>query len=86
MAMDPAQLKDRFGDRLSFWGSICIQQTLPRGSREDIFNEVRLRIQTIGRGGGLIIGPAHNIQADTSVDNILAFYEAAKQNGTEIYI
>lgn len=80
MAMDPAQLKTKFGDRMSFWGSICIQQTLPKGTREDIFNEVRLRMETIGKGGGLIIGPAHNIQADTSVDNILAFYEAAKQD------
>jgi len=81
MAMDPAEIKKEFGDKLSFWGSICIQNTLPNGSALDIQNEVKLRMETIGKGGGLILGPAHNVQPDTSVDNILTFYEAAKEFG-----
>jgi uroporphyrinogen decarboxylase len=81
MAMDPAEIKTEFGDKLSFWGSICIQNTLPNGSALDIQNEVKLRMDTIGKGGGFIMGPAHNVQADTSVENILAFYEAAKEFG-----
>ena len=79
MSMDPAELKEKFGDKLSFWGSICVQQTLPNGTVEDVRNEVKLRVETIGKGGGLILCPAHNVQADTSVENILAFYEAAKE-------
>ena len=81
LAMDPAHIKEVYGDRLSFWGAIDIQKTLPKGSREDIRNEVALRMETIGKGGGYIMGPAHNVQADTSVENILAFYEAAHEFG-----
>ena len=81
LAMDPAHIKDRFGDRLSFWGAIDIQMTLPKGSREDIRKEVALRMDTIGKGGGYLMGPAHNVQADTSVENVLALYEAARELG-----
>jgi uroporphyrinogen-III decarboxylase len=81
MAMDPAEIKREFGDKLCFWGSMCIQDTLPNGSSKDIRTEVKLRMETIGKGGGLILGPAHNVQADTSVENILAFYEAVKDLG-----
>ncbi len=81
LAMDPAMVKDKFGDRLSFWGSICIQKTLPKGSRQDIFDEVKLRMDTIGKGGGLLIGPAHNVQADTSIENILSLFDAVKKYG-----
>ena len=80
-AMDAAELKKKYGGRLSFWGSICIQKTLPYGSVEDIRNEVRLRMATIGRGGGLLLGPAHNVQSDTSLPNLLAFYDAARELG-----
>ena len=47
----------------------------------DIYHEVQLRMETIGKGGGLLLGPAHSIQADTSIENILAFYDAAKKYG-----
>jgi len=81
LAMDAAELKRKYGDRLSFWGSICIQKTLPYGSIDDIRNEVRQRMETIGKGGGLLLGPAHNVQADTSLTNLLAFYDAARELG-----
>jgi uroporphyrinogen decarboxylase len=37
--------------------------------------EVRQRTATLGRAGGYIIAPSHNIQPDTPVENILAMYE-----------
>ncbi len=40
MAMDPVKLKNDFGDRLCFWGSMDIQQTLPFGTPDDVKNEV----------------------------------------------
>ncbi|GHU63432.1 uroporphyrinogen decarboxylase [Clostridia bacterium] len=80
-AMDALELKKKFGDRLSFWGAIDIQNTLPRGSRRDIRNEVALRMRTIGKGGGYLMAPAHNVQADTSVQNILDLFEAARELG-----
>ena len=54
---------------------------LPFGSPEDVANEVKLRLRTAGAGGGLILAPAHNIQSEVPIRNILAFYEAAKTCG-----
>ncbi len=79
--MDPARVKRDFGDRLTLWGTVDIQEVLPYGSPEDVAAEVRLRVRTAGRGGGLILAPAHNIQADVPIENILAFYHSAKEHG-----
>lgn len=80
-SMDPARLKRRFGDKLAFRGTIDIQGTLISKDPQDVVNEVRERIATLGRGGGLIIGPTHNVQPDTPLENIMAFYEAVERFG-----
>lgn len=71
-SMDPARLKREYGDRLCFWGSIDEQGTLPFGSPEDVRNEVLSRLETVGRNGGLILGPTHNVQLDTPMENFWA--------------
>jgi uroporphyrinogen decarboxylase len=75
--MDPAALKRRFGDRLCFMGTVDEQHTLPFGSVEDVRREVQERIRTVGKGGGLILGPTHHVQLDTPVENLLALVETA---------
>ncbi len=72
--MDPGELKGEFGDRICFHGAISTQKTLPFGSVKDVAAEVKLRIETVGKDGGYIIAPAHNIQPDTPLENILAMY------------
>jgi len=67
--MDPRQLKDAYGDRLCFWGTIDEQRTLPFGSPKDIQAEVLQRLETIGRDGGLILSPTHHVQLDTPLEN-----------------
>ncbi|MFN2190316.1 MAG: uroporphyrinogen decarboxylase family protein [Candidatus Promineifilaceae bacterium] len=67
--MDPLQVKETYGDRLCFWGSIDEQHTLPFGSTSDVAAEVRLRLKTIGRKGGLILSPTHHVQLDTPLEN-----------------
>jgi uroporphyrinogen decarboxylase len=79
MAMDPARLKNDYGDKLCFWGSMDIQRTLPYGTPEQVRDEVRLRLETIGRGGGLIIGPTHNLQLDTPLENFWAMVAAIRE-------
>lgn len=79
MAMDPARIKEEYGDRLCFWGSMDIQHTLPFGSPEDVGNEVIDRLLTLGKDGGLIIGPTHNLQLDTPLENFWALVNTIKQ-------
>ncbi len=76
--MNPAELKKEFGDKICFHGTISTQNTLPFGSTVDVAHEVKERIRTVGRDGGFIIAPAHNIQPDTPLENILAMYGAVK--------
>lgn len=74
--MDRRDLKRTFGDRICFHGSISIQKTLPFGTPDDVRNEVRERFETLGPNGGFILCTAHNIQADTPTENVLALFEA----------
>lgn len=78
MAIDPFDIKKRYGKRLALFGGVCVQQLMPYGSAEEIFNMVQRLIRECGRGGGYILAPAHHIQADTTLGNIGAFYKAAR--------
>jgi len=77
--MDAQLLKNDFGKHLSFFGGIDIQYLLPNGSVEEIKCSVREKKEILGENGGYILAPAHNIQPDTPLENILAFFEAAKE-------
>ena len=71
-SMDPGELKRAYGDALCFWGSIDEQHTLPFGTPAGVEREVLTRLRTIGRDGGLIIGPTHHVQLDTPLENFWA--------------
>jgi hypothetical protein len=78
--MDPRTLKDRFGDRITFWGGgVDTQKTLPFGTPEQIRREVHERIDIFGRGGGFVFNPVHNVQAGTPQENLVALYEAVRE-------
>lgn len=71
-SMPPAEVKKQFGDKLCFWGSIDEQYTLPMGTPDQVKAEVIDRLKTIGKGGGLILGPTHHVQLDTPLENFWA--------------
>ena len=77
-SLDPEELNREFGDQLCFWGTIDEQQTLPFGSPDDVRDEVRNRLKTIGKNGGLIIGPTHHLQLDTPLENFWAMIDTIK--------
>jgi uroporphyrinogen decarboxylase len=80
--MDPAELKKKFGKQLTLWGTIDNQETMPFGSVQDVIEETKLRLKTVAPGGGLLLGPAHNVQSQVPIENIMAFYETVKKFGT----
>ncbi len=79
--MDPAKLKRLYGDKIAFWGTIGIQHTLPFGTPQDVEEEVRERIKTVGKGGGLYLSPTHVIAPEVPHENISAFVGAVKKYG-----
>jgi uroporphyrinogen decarboxylase len=79
--MESHKLKAAYGDLICFHGGIDEQWALPFGTAHDVREEVERRIEAFAPGGGYILAPAHNIQPDVPVDNILALFEAAKEYG-----
>jgi hypothetical protein len=77
--MDPAAIKRRYGAELTLHGTISVQETIPDGSVEDVRNEVRTRIRTVGYDGGFIISPENSIPYDAPLANVLALFETALQ-------
>lgn len=75
--MECARLKRDFGERICFHGGIDIIKTLPRGTVEEVRDEVRERVQVLGENGGYVMCSSHHIQSDTPVENILAMYDPA---------
>jgi len=73
--MESRKLKEKYGDRLVFWGGVDTQYILPRGSISEVKAEVERRIKELGENGGYILGAVHNIQPDVPLDNILAMYQ-----------
>jgi len=75
--MDPARLKREYGDRLVFWGGgVDTQKTLPFGTPDEVYREVRERIDILAPGGGFVFDAIHNVQANTPIDNVAAMFTA----------
>ncbi len=77
-AMDPMKIKRKYGDKLSFWGTIDEQYTLPFGKPEEVKEEVLKRLKTIGNNGGLILSPTHHVQLDTPIENFWAMVDTIR--------
>ena len=75
-AMSPYELKQRFGEHLTFWGGLGAQSTLPFGTPDDVRAEIRRLCREMGRGGGYILAPAKPLQEDTPTANAAAVVEA----------
>ena len=79
--MDSRRLKAEFGDSLTFWGGIDTHHVLPRGTPEDVRNEVRTRIRDLAPGGGYVLASVHNVQAEVPPENVVAMFDAALEYG-----
>jgi uroporphyrinogen decarboxylase len=76
--MDPRTLKERFGDRLLFWGGgVDTQHVLQNGTPEQVRENVRQLCAAFKPGGGFVWNTIHNIQATVPPENIAAAYDAA---------
>jgi len=78
---DTFALKESFGDRLSFHGAIDVQQMMPNATIEELEDEIARRIYDLGRNGGYILAPCHNIGHDIPPENIVTLFEKAREFG-----
>jgi uroporphyrinogen decarboxylase len=78
---DTKKLKERYGDKIVFWGGGCDFNILPNGARNKIDKEVKRRIEDLSPGGGYVFAPIHNIQPDVPAENIVTLYESGFKYG-----
>ena len=76
--MDVAALLSRYRGRLAFHGGLSTQKTLPFGSVDDVRRQTR-RLLELGRDGGYIFAPAHDVEGDVPLENMLAAIEIVQQ-------
>jgi uroporphyrinogen decarboxylase len=75
--MDIPALLLTYRGRLAFHGGLSTQRTLPYGSVSEVCEETT-RLLELGREGGYIFAPAHDVQGDVPLENMLAFIELLK--------
>jgi uroporphyrinogen decarboxylase len=80
--MEPERLKKEFGRHVTFWGGGCnSRDILPSKSPKEVKEDVKRRIEILGKGGGFIFNSIHNILPEVPPENIVAMYEAAYEYG-----
>jgi len=76
--MDVYSLLPRYRGRLAFHGGLSTQKTLPFGTPDDVRRETR-RLLELGAEGGYIFAPAHDVEGDVPLENIVAMIEAVQR-------
>jgi uroporphyrinogen decarboxylase len=79
--MEPERLKREFGKDLIFWGGLDTQKILPYGTVQQVEDEVKHIIEVLGKDGGFVFAPGHNIQALVPAENIDAMIKTALKCG-----
>jgi hypothetical protein len=75
--MDPVLLKEKYGDRLVFWGGGAdTQKILPFARPDEVKDHVKQECEILSKGGGFVFNTVHNIQANVPMENILAMLDA----------
>ena len=78
--MDPKLLKEKYGNRIVFWGGgVDTQQVLSYGTPEEVEKQVLYNLEIFSRGGGYVFNTVHNTQANTPIPNFIAMLNAVRK-------
>ena len=76
--VNPAEVKARWGGRITLDGGGSVQRTLPRGSVDDVRREVEFLLTTCAYDGGYVFRASNVVSFDSPIANVVAFYETAR--------
>jgi uroporphyrinogen decarboxylase len=79
---DTQELKNKYGDKISFFGGIDQQLLLPSGDIGMIREEIKRRISILGKNRGYLLAPAHILQPDVTTETIEEMIKAAVEFGS----
>jgi hypothetical protein len=78
--MDPKKLKEKYGDRLVFWGGgVDTQGAFAFGTPAQVRDQVRMQCEILNKDGGFVFNTVHNIQANVPFENVIAMLEALEE-------
>jgi hypothetical protein len=80
VGMDAMQLKKNFGKDITFWGGCVNTQHTMYQSPDDVYREVRERIDIFNQDGGFVCNAVHNVQGNSPIENVLAMFRAIKDS------
>ncbi len=75
--MEIKKIKEEFGDNLIFWCGIDTQKIIPFGNLKEVEKEIKDTIKILGKYGGYVFSPGHNLQSDISPKRIIKMFELA---------
>ncbi len=75
--MSFSEVSERFGDKVSFWGTLGTQQLLPYGTAEEVYAQTIANLRACGPKGGIVIGPTHLVEPEVPWENLMAIKNAA---------
>ena len=70
---------EKYGDRLSFNGTLGTQTTMPFGTPEDVRKSVFEALDIAGEKGGLFCCPTHVVEPEVPWENIEAYFAACSE-------
>ncbi|HJD03652.1 MAG TPA: uroporphyrinogen decarboxylase family protein [Candidatus Mediterraneibacter caccogallinarum] len=76
--MDFGEIYEKYGDRISFHGTIGTQTVMPHGTPEELIAEVHKNLDIAGPKGGLMVAPTHLLEPEVPFENVLAYVEACR--------
>ena len=75
--MNPLTIKEKYGCQICLRGGISVQNTLSRGTVDDVQKETKRIVEVLKTGGGYILSPGHPVlQDDVPIENIIALYRS----------
>jgi len=77
--MDFKEIHDKYGDRISFNGTIGTQKIMPFGTPEQVKAEVKRNLDIAGTKGGLFCCPTHLLEPEVPWENIEAYVAACNE-------
>ncbi len=78
IGLEPADLKENYGDKLIFQGGVDTQGVLPLGTAEEVLEETKKVVSEFSKNGGYILAPSQDFEGDVPIENILALYNVRK--------
>ncbi len=73
------EVHDKFGSKLSFWGTLGTQELLPFGTKEEVLHTTLSRLNKCGEKGGIVIGPTHMVEPEVPWENLTAIVDGVNQ-------